>query len=288
MLWLTFGMGVVFTLVLLFFILHMLQDSGLIRSNYCGEQIPLCMGIVFVLGSTVANGLILLLKEIFLWYGRYPSWHGRVIPIDSKAGLLLMIAVITMGLLGLIDDLLGTRAASGLKGHFVMLLRKRKLTTGALKALMGGFVALLFSSFYSDCIIIWVMNALILALSTNALNLLDLRPGRAMKFYILIMVMIFGVGLGRAELLFLAPIIGSVLVCFPFDLRARAMMGDVGSNVLGISMGIGVIWTFSTWLRFIFLILLIIFHIFTELYSLSEIIANNKFLSKIDQIGRRK
>jgi len=63
------------------------------------------------------------------------------------------------------------------------------------------------------------------------------------------------------------------------------MLGDVGSNILGIALGIAFVTnSFST--RVIVLVLLIIFHIFTEKYSLTKIIENNKFLKYFDQIGR--
>ena len=59
-----------------------------------------------------------------------------------------------------------------------------QLTTGALKAIFGGLIALLlgfYSRTWPDCCI----NGLLIALMANFANLLDVRPGRTGKFYIL-------------------------------------------------------------------------------------------------------
>ena len=53
---------------------------------------------------------------------------------------------------GIIDDTIGNRDVSGLKGHFKSLF-KGKLTTGGFKAIFGGFVGLIISVAISKDII---------------------------------------------------------------------------------------------------------------------------------------
>ena len=131
---------------------------------------------------------------------------------------------------GIIDDTIGNRDVSGLKGHFKSLF-KGKLTTGGFKALFGGFVGLIISISISKNIYDIVINTLIIALSTNLMNLFDLRPGRAIKVYLVISLVLFFTlgGYTRNLLLLIFP---NVLAYFNFDLKAKAMMGDTGSNVL--------------------------------------------------------
>ncbi len=84
-----------------------------------------------------------------------------------------------------------------------------------------------------------------LVLATNVFNLLDLRPGRAIKAFVLL-----GAGLTLGSLdarplwslgLFVAP----ALVAGLYDLRERAMLGDTGANLLGALAGLWLVLTLS-------------------------------------------
>ena len=63
-------------------------------------------------------------------------------------------------------------------------------------------------------------------------------------------------------------------------------MGDTGSNVLGISIGMLISFGYPFNIRLGWLIFVVIMHIFTEKYSLSKIIEKNKLLNFIDKLGR--
>ena len=79
--------------------------------------------------------------------------------------------------------------------------------------------------------------ALVVTLATNLFNLLDLRPGRAVKAFVLLgaglVVGEWSLDLVGALGLWIAPI----LVAGAYDLRERAMLGDSGSNVVGAVAG---------------------------------------------------
>jgi UDP-N-acetylmuramyl pentapeptide phosphotransferase/UDP-N-acetylglucosamine-1-phosphate transferase len=64
------------------------------------------------------------------------------------------------------------------------------------------------------------------------------------------------------------------------------MLGDTGSNILGLTLGISSVLLFNFNIRLIILGFLILIHIITEKYSLSKIIEKNKFLNYLDMIGR--
>ena len=70
------------------------------------------------------------------------------------------------------------------------------------------------------------------------------------------------------------------------DLKSKVMMGDVGSNTLGFTLGIYAATSLNPMVKYTILILLIIFHIIAEKVSFSKIIDNNKFLRFLDNIGR--
>ncbi|MGL5755072.1 MAG: glycosyl transferase [Paraclostridium sp.] len=261
--------GVLVTYMVIPFFRNMLISSNVIRPNYKQDMIPVSMGLVF-LPTIVINGIILIYFT--------KNYESLVYVFMYLFGLL------SMCLVGILDDIIGNRDVSGLKGHFKSLL-KGNLTTGGFKALFGGFVGLTISVAISKNIVDIVINTLIIALSTNLMNLLDLRPGRAIKVYLAIaLVLILTlVGYPKGLLLILLP---SVLVYFIDDLKARAMMGDTGSNVLGISIGILVAIGYARPIRLGWLVFLVFIHILTEKYSLTKIIENNKALNFIDKLGR--
>jgi len=261
--------GIIGTYAIIPLFRNLLIDSNVLRPNYKKDMIPVSMGIVFL--------PMLIINSIILAY----------FTTDFKNMLYIFIflfGVISMFFAGILDDIIGNRDVSGLKGHFKSLLNG-KLTTGGFKALFGGFIGIIISITISKNIYDIVINTLIIALSTNLMNLLDLRPGRAIKGYLLIsIVFLFTLGAYIKNILLL--ILPNVIAYFNQDLKAKAMMGDTGSNVLGISIGILFVIGYSLKVRVIWLVFLIFIHILTERYSLTKIIESNKFLNFIDKLGR--
>ncbi|CED94505.1 MULTISPECIES: glycosyl transferase [Romboutsia] len=248
---------------------NLLIDSNVLRPNYKKDMIPVSMGIVFL--------PMLIINSIILAY--FTNSFKDMLHI-----FIFLFGLVSMFFAGILDDIIGNRDVSGLKGHFKSLL-KGKLTTGGFKALFGGFIGIVISIAISKNIYDIVINTLIIALSTNLMNLLDLRPGRAIKGYLVIsLVLLFTLGEYTRNLLLL--ILPNVVAYFNQDLKAKAMMGDTGSNVLGISIGILFVMGYSLKVRLIWLAFLIFIHILTEKYSLTKIIENNKFLNFIDKLGR--
>ena len=158
-----FFIGFIGTSLIIPLFKNLLVSSNLVRPNYKGENIPVSMGIVF-LPMLILNSILLIYltdENIIYTY-------------------MFLFGIMSMFLAGALDDIIGNRDVSGLKGHFKSLF-KGKLTTGGFKALFGGFVGVLISISISKNIIDIIINTLIIALSTNFMNLLDLRPGRAIK-----------------------------------------------------------------------------------------------------------
>lgn len=248
---------------------NLLVNSNIVKPNYEGDMIPVSMGLVF-LPMVVLNGILLVFVTN---------------EIENLLYLFMFLfGTISMFFAGILDDIIGNRDVSGLKGHFKSMF-KGDLTTGGFKALFGGFVGLIISITISKNLGDIVINTLIVALSTNLMNLLDLRPGRAIKGYLLITSIIFLTITGYVKVLPLL-ILPNVLAYFNYDLKAKAMMGDAGSNVLGISIGILMIFGYSIKVRLGWLVFLVLIHILTEKYSLTKIIEKNKFLNFIDKLGR--
>ncbi|TQQ84703.1 glycosyl transferase [Peptacetobacter hominis] len=264
-----FVLGFLLTFLMIPLFKGMLTEGDIVRPNYKGDMIPVSMGIVFIPMLTI-NAILLA---------------SVVRSIENAAYIFIFVsAVFSMAFAGIMDDIIGNRNVSGLKGHFKSLF-KGKLTTGGFKALFGGFIGILVSVFFSENLLELCLNTLVIALSTNLMNLMDLRPGRAIKVYLVIMIPMIITLTGFVKVLpFL--LVPNVLAYFNEDLKARCMMGDAGSNVLGISIGILMVMGYTNDVKIAWLIFLVLIHILTEKYSLTKIIENNKVLNFIDRLGR--
>ncbi|OAT86568.1 hypothetical protein [Desulfotomaculum copahuensis] len=260
--------GAMFTRLLLPGMMHVIAGAGFVRPNFRGDCIPLGVGMVFALSGVGGVALFYLLLPAVL----------------QPAAMLFLLALTAFTCLGLVDDAWGSRTTTGLKGHLLSLCRGR-LTTGALKAVGGGVIALLLSAAAGPWT--WIpVNALVLVLSVNAVNLLDLRPGRAGKGFLLVAVLLLAAGWGKPELFFVLLVAGSLLAYLKVDLHAQAMMGDTGANALGAVLGLAAVWVLPAPVKLVYLGLLVALHLFAEKYSLTAFIAGIPVLDRLDRWGR--
>jgi UDP-N-acetylmuramyl pentapeptide phosphotransferase/UDP-N-acetylglucosamine-1-phosphate transferase len=250
--------------------MDIISGAGFIRLNYCGRAIPSGLGVVFYLSALA----VFTASLPFL-----PEGTGQ-------KSTLFLLALSGYTCLGLADDFWGTGGARGLAGHMKSLIRGR-LTTGSVKALAGGVLAVYISAVSGEWAAIPV-NALIIALSVNMINILDLRPGRAGKCFLFLSLPVLAAFPGREEAVLMAALAGSLLAYLPFDLKARAMMGDTGSNALGSALGITAAWIFDLQSKAVYLAVLALLHLLAEKRSLTGIIASNRLLDYLDRLGRDK
>lgn len=277
-----FALGFLGTYFMIPLFKSMLVNGNVIRPNYKNEMIPVGMGIVF-LPMIIINSIILGFVTLNnIWFVSSSNYNLNIVWLLCLA--LYIFSMMAMFFAGALDDLIGNRNVSGLKGHFKSLF-KGELTTGGFKALFGGFVGLVVSVCISSSIVDIIVNTLIIALSTNLMNLFDLRPGRAIKAYLVIMIPIYITLTGYTKV-FPLLILPNVLAYFNTDLKARGMMGDTGSNVLGISIGVLMALGYGIKIRLAWLVFLILMHLITEKFSLTKIIEKNRVLKFIDNLGR--
>lgn len=253
--------------IILYLIIPMMVSTGAVRSNYRGEEIPVSIGISFSMTLLV----------VYLLY--------RLLDYHLQSELIFLLGILAICFLGFLDDMLGQRDTTGFKGHLGALVKGR-LTTGGLKAVGGGLIAFYLATFISAGWGNIILNTVLIALTTNLINLLDLRPGRAVKGTLLVAVILMALSYERIDWVLVLPLLGAVLYYFPTDLKARGMMGDAGSNVLGLALGF---WG-AAYLPFSYrvgmLVVLAAIHWYAEKYSITETIARVKVLNVIDQLGR--
>lgn len=250
--------------------------AGFVRVNYRGQKIPVGLGVSLWGGVFGTLALLLMGSDFFQL-----SW----LQIQD----LLAVLLVSSGFLviGLLDDLAGNRESTGLKGHILRFVGKGEVTTGLLKAGFGLLLGFLGAYLTGAVGWRWVLAGLTVALSANSVNLLDLRPGRACKGVLIALAVLAAVSLRGLESPAYWLFLGATLAYLPDDLRARTMMGDAGSNLLGSGIGMVVVMTCSTATLLVWFTVLVLLHLYAEKYSLSETIEKNRVLRWLDVLGRR-
>jgi len=269
---LPFVFSLLVAVVLVPLVLARLTEAGLTRENYRGRILPVPLGLAIVPIALIALIPVMLLARL-TDLDVYPDNLGFAI-----------VFVPGIALLGLIDDVL-SGAGRGWRGHGKDLMRGA-LSTGVLKAAGTLGLALLVASSLPGSDADFLLATAVLVLATNAFNLLDLRPGRSVKAFVLL-----GIGLTIATQntqalaglgLFIAP----VLVAGFFDLREKAMLGDAGSNAIGALAGLWLVLTLDTDGQLIALVVLVLVNLFGEFRSISKAIERLPLLRHLDSLGR--
>ncbi len=253
-------------------LLRHLAEEGLVRENYRGARLPFPGGVAIVAAALAALVPLAALAEL----------------ADAKLFRpeLGLVATYVLGVafLGLADDLLAGRSR-GWRGHGAAVAEGR-FSTGALKAVGSlGLALYVFSGRGLDAGR-YLLAVALLVLATNLFNLLDLRPGRAVKAFALLGA---GLTLGAWDArplealgLFVAP----VLVAGLYDLRERTMLGDTGANVVGGLAGLWLVLTLSTLAQVVALALVVAITVYGEFRSLSALIEKTPVLRHLDSFGR--
>ncbi len=194
-----------------------LLTENVVTTNYQGRSLPTGFGGVLIFLFLLLS-LVVACVSFFFFF------------IATDLFLTVLFASISVCFLGWLDDTKGSHHAKGFRGHFQQLFVHRRLTTGTIKAVGGGAVAAIAATVTSVGFVEWVVHTLFIGLMTNWINLLDLRPGRSIKFYLVGTTFLLLLTGGKSYALLFVPLLGLVLAVFRHDLAAEVMLGDSGST----------------------------------------------------------
>lgn len=264
------------------------------RTNFSGREVTLAEGGLVVLGATALAARTRRASDVALLAG--------------------------IGALGLVDDLwephqrrAGTPVSKGLRGH-LGALRRGRLTTGAAKALGIPLLALAAAAAAprprGGAMV--VADAALIAGCANLANLLDLRPGRALKAVLPAALLLASAPAASASgpspsgispagpsaseaaarkdsgrRLALAAAVPAALA-LPADLREHGMLGDAGANVLGAAVGTAVSRRLPVGARLSVLAVVVALTLASERVSFSAVIDDTPALRALDRLGRRR
>lgn len=242
------------------------------RTNHRGEPVSLLEG------PAVAAGLLV---------GASVGSGG------GRAGAAVAVATAGAAAFGIVDDLGEDPDAKrkGLRGHLGALARG-ELTTGGLKVLGIGASALAAAALalprtgsraahVGDVL----ASGALVAGTANLVNLLDLRPGRALKAVTLAsapLVLAPGPGGGVA-----AAVVGASGAAFQSDLAETDMLGDGGANALGAAVGTALVLGAPRPVRLAALGVVLALTAASERVSFTRVIERTPVLRELDGWGRR-
>ena len=320
-----------------------LDGGALRRPNFRGRIVVPYLGLAWVVWAIALVALQGVL-DLLLGIAGGTAGFGEVVerfwttPLALPFFVVPFMLVTGSAVIGLADDAFGgthsvggTVVPRGFKGH-LGAFRGGTVTTGTLKMLGIGALALFYGVSAADGVLersalpqawagSWVpltmaalLATLVIALSANLLNLLDARPGRALKAYLVLVpapavalalsstasynaqVAGFAAETGMlglssweasaAAVALVLVLIGPALAVYRFDLGERAMLGDAGSNAMGAIVGYLLTAVLSLWGLAAAAAILLGLNLLSERVSFSSVIDRTPPLRWLDRLGR--
>lgn len=231
------------------------------RINYREGEVSLLEGVSAVIGGAAALA----------------ATGGR----PRRAATAATTTLLSCGALGLYDDLAGSATRRGFAGH-LGALRHGEVTSGTVKIVGIGVTALGAAFMLEGPRWRVVPATIVVAGSANLLNLLDLRPGRALK----------AAGLAAALLTATSPgpvpgvVLGVSGALLPADLGETGMLGDCGANALGGLLGAAAVAAAGRRGLVVLAAGLVALTAASERVSFSAVIDGNPVLRRVDGWGR--
>ncbi|WP_370892808.1 hypothetical protein [Janibacter sp. GXQ6167] len=232
------------------------------RTNFAGRPVTLLEGPVFVAATAL------------------PAIWRRDLPA--------VLAIVGPGVMGGVDDLAGDATAKGLGGH-LRALRSGRITTGSAKIAVIGASALAAVLLERHAAttrppLVWlVVDTGVVAGAANLINLLDLRPGRALKAAGGTATLLLAEPTSRAVS---GPLLGATAALLPADLGAEGMLGDCGANAAGSQIGLALTRACPPWGRAAILAGIVALTLISERVSFTKVIENTPVLRELDAWGR--
>ncbi|BCJ41355.1 hypothetical protein GCM10010168_88840 [Actinoplanes ianthinogenes] len=242
------------------------------RTNFHGRTVTLAGGPALAAGATLGAA------------AGAPT--GRLAAAAVTAGAV-------SGAVGLYDDIVGNRpeqkTAKGFAGH-LGALREGRVTSGLVKiggvGAAGLVAAALIGSRRTGRFgrgVDVLLGAGVIAGTANLLNLLDLRPGRAIKAGLIVGAPL---AVGRHAAM-TAGTLGASAALLPADLNEEIMLGDSGANALGALLGVAFTARTGTVGRLAALAALASLTAASEKVSFTKVIQDTPWLRHLDELGRR-
>jgi UDP-N-acetylmuramyl pentapeptide phosphotransferase/UDP-N-acetylglucosamine-1-phosphate transferase len=243
-------------------------------TNHRGRTVGVWLGVALVAGV----GTLVLVIDAAGWVvaGELAPWRRHL--------AWMVLGTFGVCAAGFVDDLRPARTRGVVRQ--LAALRHGRVTSGVVKlaaiVAVSAFVCWLLDARGAR----FVLGVMVVAGTANVFNLLDVRPGRCLKYFLLAAIPLALVASAReAQTLLIWFAGGSILALVP-DLRETAMLGDAGSNALGFAVGLGLFETLEVGGLALALALIVAIHVLSETVTLSRVIDATGPLRWFDRLGR--
>ena len=254
----------------------LLRSSQGATTNYRGKSVPTVLGIAVAAAIFAAT---LVVFSAVLW--THKSGRPEVIRRDA---LFIVVGCLVVFLGGLYDDRVGGRAR-GLVAHFRELFQGN-VTSGIVKLVAAVVAAVLVAWAYRPPLLVAILGVGVMAGAADLWNLLDVRPGRALKYFFPVCLVLLLVSIDTQYALVASAALGAAAGVSFFDLTERGMLGDAGSNLLGFVVGVGLFEGLPQWGLALAFAAIVALHWASETVTLSRMIESAPPLLWYDRLGR--
>jgi hypothetical protein len=262
------------------------------RTNHAGRTVTLLEGPAYVTGSATGAAAGAAVGALTGVVTGGPA--GAVAPV---------LATVSAGGLGALDDLAGDSRSKGLKGHLGALARG-EVTTGAVKVVGLGLTGLVTAALVDRSArarldtpatdgslptggptrLDTLVGGAVVAGAANLLNLLDLRPGRALKVTVLAGTLLATDARSEGAA---GAAVGAAAALLGPDLAGESMLGDTGANSAGALLGTALVQRSGRRGRLVALAVLAGLTLASERVSFTRVIESTPGLRELDALGRR-
>jgi hypothetical protein len=241
--------------------------------NYRGRRLPIVLGLAITAGIFVAVWAVLVADN-----------RQQRLVHSARETLEILAAVLLVFTGGLLDDVQPARF-HGLVRHFGELVQGR-VTSGIIKMGTALAAAAAFGVATHQSGIRLALGIPFVAGAANLWNLLDVAPGRALKWFLPAVAVALALAPTDGFALFEAAALGGAMIALLFDLAEVAMLGDSGAYVLGFVAGAGLLLQLPTPGLAVALALVVALHLLAETVTLTRLIRGIAPIRWLDDLGR--
>ncbi|HEV8682612.1 MAG TPA: hypothetical protein VGS09_07545 [Actinomycetota bacterium] len=242
----------------------------LVKANYAGRPVPAVLGLALLPGILLAVSIA--------------AWAGPARPAGAPE-IAAPFALAATGVAGLADDL-SRGGPRGLRGHMASLLSGRP-TTGIFKLAVGLTAGIVLAALLGGGVMRIVGAAVLIAACANVWNALDVVPGRALKWAVVPLGVALVIGWTGPSALFAGAALGASMGVLPFDLLERGMLGDAGSNPLGLLVGFVLAAVLPETGVVLAALAALLLQAAAETVTISRLVETTPPLRWLDRLGRR-
>jgi glycosyl transferase family 4 len=244
----------------------------LLRENHAGRLVPAVLGMGLMAAVVLSVVVTAAVAGESYELGRVATWA--------------ILAAMVLAVVGLFDDLAEDRAR-GFRGHLGSLLQRGRPTTGIVKLAAGVAAGTTLALVMGGGPVRVAAAAVLMAVSANVWNALDVVPGRALKVAIVALLPLLWASWNEPSGILAAATLGASVALLPFDLLERGMLGDAGSNPLGFLVGVGAAAVLPTPGVVAAAVGGILLQVAAETVTISRLIDATPPLRWFDRLGRR-